>query len=190
GWLALYAGAASGADVILIPEIPYDLDAVCEVCLARSRHGKRFTLIAVAEGAVSANAKQGEAPTRKGEAPAEPKQFAPDAPDAPRLGGISETLCEQIGGKTHLDCRATILGHVQRGGPPGAYDRVLGMIFGRSAVDLAVQGQFGRVVVQKAGQLMHVPLAAVAGRSRNVPPDDPVLTACRAIGVSFGEPPG
>jgi 6-phosphofructokinase 1 len=178
GWLALYAGAASGADIILIPEIPYDLPAVCAVCATRSQEGKRFTLIAVAEGARPVGGKYTV------------NRVIHDSPDPTRLGGVSEVLCEQIAEHTHLDSRATILGHVQRGGTPCAYDRVLATIFGRHAVDLAVQGRFGRVVVQKAGQLTDVPLSAVADRSRHVPLDDPVLTACRSIGVSFGEPPG
>jgi 6-phosphofructokinase 1 len=175
GWLTLYAGIASGADVILIPEIPFSLDAVVERCLARSTKGKAYTLIAVAEGAAPIG---GQVVVDR---------VVRDSPDPIRLGGVSEVLCEQIAQRTHLECRATILGHVQRGGSPCPYDRVLGTHFGHRAVELLMAGQYNRLVVMQNGRLDSVPLAEVAGRQRTIPPDHPLLAAARAVGTSFGD---
>jgi 6-phosphofructokinase 1 len=175
GWLTLYAGAASGADVILIPEIPYDVDAVAAECVARSRKGKAYTLIAVSEGAAPIG---GEVVVDR---------VVHDSPDPVRLGGVSEVLCEQIAERAHLECRTTILGHVQRGGKPCPYDRVLGTLFGHYAVKLLMSGQYNRLAVMQNGRLSSVPLAEVAGRQRTVPIDHPLIAACRAIGVCFGE---
>jgi phosphofructokinase-like protein len=175
GWLTLYAGIASGADVILIPEIPYSLDVVVERCLARRKKRRAYTLIAVAEGAKPVG----------GEVVVE--RVVRDSPDPIRLGGVSQVLCEQIGERTHHECRATILGHVQRGGSPVPYDRVLGTQFGHQAVELLVAGEFNRVVVMQQGRLTSVPLAEVADKQRTVPLDDPLLTAARATGATFGD---
>jgi len=176
GWLTLYAGAASGADVILIPEIPFDIDRVTEQCLRRSRKDRAYTLIAVAEGAAPLG---GEVVVDR---------VVRDSPDPLRLGGVSEVLCEQIAARSHLECRATILGHVQRGGTPSAFDRVLGTQFGHRAVELFMAGEHNRLVVMQNGQLTSVPLAEVAGRQRTVPPDHPLITASRAVGTCFGDP--
>ena len=175
GWLTLHAGAASGADVILIPEIPYRLAEITECCLKRSRHGKAFTIVAVAEGA---RAVDGEYVVDR---------VVQDSPDPVRLGGVSEVLCEQIAGETRLECRATILGHVQRGGSPCAYDRVLATLFGYEAAKLAAAGDFNKLVVMQQGALTNVPLSEVADQQRTVPSDDGLIVACRATGVSFGD---
>lgn len=174
GWLTLHAGLASGADVILIPEIPYDLDAICECCLARSKRGKAFTLIAVAEGAKPIGGKQVI------------DKYVADSPDPIRLGGISEVLAHQIEEKTELECRATILGHVQRGGTPVPEDRVLGTLFGCKAIELAVSGTWNELVVMQGGELTSVPLSTVAGQQRLVPPDHPLVRAALATGATFG----
>lgn len=175
GWLTLHGGLASGADVILIPEIPYTLDVVCEYCLGRSRRGKAFTIIAVSEGAkpVGGNVVVG--------------RVVHDSPDPIRLGGVSEILCEQIASRTHLECRATILGHVQRGGTPVPVDRVLGTLYGHKAVELMLAGRFGEVVVMQKGQVTSVPLESVAGRQRLVPLDHSLIAAARAVGTCFGD---
>lgn len=175
GWLALHAGIAGGADIILIPEIPYSLDAVVARCLARSRTGKAFTLVAVAEGAKPIG---GEVVVDR---------VVHDSPDPIRLGGVSEVLCQQIADATHLESRATILGHVQRGGTPCAFDRVLGTQFGHRAVELLMAGQYNCVVVMHGGKLSSVPLAEVAGKQRTVPQDHPLILASRALGTSFGD---
>ena len=176
GWLALYAGGASGADVILIPEIPYDLDVVCNFCKARSGKGKSFTIVAVSEGAKPIGGK------------VVVDRVVHDSPDPIRLGGVSEVLADQIAEKTGLETRATILGHVQRGGSPVAYDRVLATKFGHKAVEQLGRGQFNQMVVQQRGEITAVPISKVADRQRLVPPDHPVSRALRAIGICMGDP--
>ena len=112
GWLTMHAGLAGGADVILIPETAYDMDKVCEACMRRSRHGKRFTIIAVSEGAKPIGGKQVI------------DKILADSPDPVRLGGIAHVLTEELEKRTQIETRATILGHVQRGGTPVASDRL------------------------------------------------------------------
>jgi 6-phosphofructokinase 1 len=174
GWLALYAGAASGADVILIPEIPYDLDVVCNYCRDRDGKGKSFTIIAVSEGAKPIG---GEVVVDR---------VVHDSPDPIRLGGVSEVLAEQIAVRTGLETRATILGHVQRGGSPVAYDRVLATRFGHKAMELIGSGEFNRMVVHERGRITSVPISEVADQQRLVPLDHPLIAAVRAIGVCMG----
>ncbi|MHC4797540.1 MAG: 6-phosphofructokinase, partial [Planctomycetota bacterium] len=139
GWLTLHSAIASGADVILIPEIPYQLDVICHYCLRRSRHGKAFTIVAVSEGARPKDGRQVV------------DRVVHDSPDPVRLGGVSEVLCEQIAQQTGLECRATILGHVQRGGTPVPEDRVLATMFGHKALKLLMAGQFNQMVVMQMG---------------------------------------
>jgi 6-phosphofructokinase 1 len=175
GWLTLHSGVASGADVILIPEIPYDLGVVCDYCLRRSQHGKAFTIIAVSEGASPRGGEQVVG------------RVVADSPDPIRLGGVSQVLSDQIAERTGLESRATILGHVQRGGTPIAADRVLGTLFGYRALELLVAGKFNELVVMQGGKLASVPLAEVAGRQRMVPLDHPLIAAARAVGTTFGD---
>lgn len=174
GWLTLYAAVAGGADVVLIPEIPFDLDEVCRVCLARGEKGRAYTLVAVSEGAKPIG---GEVVVDR---------MVREAHDPVRLGGVSEVLAEQIGQQTHLECRATVLGHVQRGGRPSARDRMLGTRFGHEAVGLVMRGAFGRMVTYAGGAVSSVGIEEVADRQRLVPTDHPLIRASRSIGVSFG----
>ncbi|HSW46116.1 MAG TPA: ATP-dependent 6-phosphofructokinase [Phycisphaerae bacterium] len=176
GWLSLHAGLASGADVILIPEIPFELDTICEVCQERNRRGKSFTIIVVAEGAKPKGGKQVI------------ERIIKSSPDPIRLGGIAQVLCRQIEDKTGLECRATILGHVQRGGTPVAADRVLGTIFGHKALELLLANPCSEMVVMQQSRLTSVPLEAVAGKQRQVPLDDPLVASARSVGTSFGDP--
>lgn len=175
GWLTLSAGLASGADIILIPEIPYDVDAVCKACSDRSRRGKRFTLIAIAEGA---KPKGGQQVVNK---------IVHDSPDPVRLGGISTLLAEQISERTHLETRATILGHVQRGGTPVAFDRVLATEFGFKAIELVAESRWNEMVVMQNGRTNSVPIESVAHQQRLVPLDHTMLAMARAVGTSLGE---
>ncbi|HQE30377.1 MAG TPA: 6-phosphofructokinase, partial [Phycisphaerae bacterium] len=175
GWLTLESGIASGADIILIPEIPYELDAVCEACLRRSRHGKKFTIVAVSEGARARGGGQVI------------QRIVPDSPDPVRLGGIAHVLVDQIAQRTGLEVRATVLGHVQRGGTPVACDRVLATRFGFHAMELLAAGRFNELVVMQNSQLTSVPIESVAGKQRLVPADHPLIAAARAVGTSFGE---
>lgn len=175
GWLTLHAGLASGADVVLVPEIPYDIEAVCEACVQRSKRGKRFTLIAISEGARPRGGRQTV------------NRVVHDSPDPIRLGGVAEVLADQISQRTHLETRATILGHVQRGGTPIAFDRVLATQFGHKAVQLVATREWNQVVVMQQGRTTMVPIREVANRQRTVELDDPLLGMARALGVCLGE---
>ncbi len=175
GWLALHAGVAAGADVILIPEIPFSLDAVAEKCLARSKHGKRFTIIAAGEGARPAGA--GRFVDHVDES----------SPDPIRLGGVGEHVAEEVRRTTGLESRSIVLGHIQRGGTPTPHDRLLATQFGHYAFELIRQRRFGQVVVRLGGETTSIAIAEAAGKVRTVPPDYPLIAAAKAIGTSFGE---
>jgi ATP-dependent phosphofructokinase / diphosphate-dependent phosphofructokinase len=174
GWIALYAGAAGGADVILIPEIPYQLEKVCQCVIRRSQQGKRFSIIVVSEGA---KPRGGEMVVFKRVA---------NSPDPIRLGGIANKLVDDINRQTKLDCRAVVLGHVQRGGTPTPHDRALATMLGHHALELLVSGVKNRLVVWKNGGLSSVPLASVAGKTRTVPRNHPLIRAAKAVGTCFG----
>jgi phosphofructokinase-like protein len=174
GWIALHAGVAGGADVILIPEIPYTPAKVCECVLGRSRRGKRFSIIVAAEGA---KAKGGQMVVSKTIA---------GSPDPIRLGGIGPKLADEIAECTGLECRAVILGHVQRGGTPTPCDRVLATNFGHTALELLMKGLKNHLVVLKDGRYSSIPLARVAGRIRTVPRNHGLVRAAIAVGTSFG----
>jgi len=176
GWIALHAGVASGSDVILIPELDYEVEEVARVCQDRERGGQRFTIIAVAEGA---KRKEGERVVQE-----RSEEFT----DSIRLGGISRVLADQL--REHLDSsiRTTILGHMQRGGTPTAYDRNLATAFGTRAATLAAEGATGVMVAVQDGTFTKVPLAEVADKHRTVPLDDPLLASGLDVGTSFGVP--
>ena len=174
GWIALEAGLAGAADVILLPEIDFDLDAVAAVCRARERR-QRYTIICIGEGAKPLG---GERVVQ---------QRIVDSPDPIRLGGVAHVLREQLQSRLDSEVRATVLGHVQRGGSPTPFDRVLATQFGNEAAQLIMQGQFNRMVTLHGGRLGHVALADVVHGTRTVPLDHPLLRAARQIGVSLGE---
>jgi ATP-dependent phosphofructokinase / diphosphate-dependent phosphofructokinase len=175
GWLALHAGLASGSDVILMPEIPYDLDGVCELLAYRSRTGKRFSIICVSEGA---RPKDGDVVVAR---------RVETSPDPIRLGGISVKLAADIETRTGLETRSTVLGHIQRGGTPTAFDRVLATQYGYHALELVMSGERGKLVVMRDGKIGHTDIESVAGKQRKVPTDHPLLTAARSIGTKFGD---
>ncbi len=174
GWIALHSGVASGADVILIPEMAYKIEKVCEFVEERSRRGKKFSIIVVAEGAKE---KGGEAVIRK---------RINHSPDPIRLGGIANKLAGQINELTGLECRAVTLGHIQRGGTPTPYDRALATGFGYMAVDLLMKGEKNRLVVHKDGQYGSIPLWKVAGKIKKVPKNHPLIMAALAVRTCFG----
>lgn len=176
GWIALYAGVAGGADVILIPEFEYDVEEVARVCRQRELDGQRFTLVCVAEGA---KPRGGSVAVR---------QVVAGSPDPVRLGGIANVLEQQLVRLLSSEVRTAILGHVQRGGTPTAFDRTLATSFGAYAAALVAAGQSGRMVALQQGRLTSVPLADVANRQRAVEPDAPMLAAALALGTSFGVP--
>jgi 6-phosphofructokinase 1 len=174
GWIALYAGVAGGADVVLIPEIPYDLDKVVAHIQARERWGARFSIIVVAEGAHPI----GGARSLVSEATADRVE---------RLGGIGELVAQELGRLTGRDSRYVVLGHLQRGGTPSAYDRVLATRFGSLAVELVQRGEFGVMTALRAPDVIAVPLEQVVGRIRLVPTDGDIVRTARRIGISFGD---
>jgi phosphofructokinase-like protein len=175
GWLTLHSAVASGSDVILIPEIEYDIDAVCAHCVTRSKRGKRFTIIAVSEGARPKGGQQVV------------DRVVADSPDPIRLGGVSQVLARQIEDQTDLVTRATILGHVQRGGTPVAADRVLAMQFGYHALELVAADDFGKLVVMQEGEIRDVPISEVANQQRCVPRDNTLLKVAESVGTCIGE---
>ncbi len=175
GWLTMHAGIAAGADVILIPEIPYDIESICKTCVDRSKRGKRFTLIAVSEGA---RPRGGEQIVNK---------VVHDSPDPIRLGGVSTVLAEEIAARTHRETRATILGHVQRGGTPVAFDRVLATQFGYKAIQMVAAHEWNRLVVMRKGKTDTVEIASVANKQRLIAPDDPLIAMARAVGTCLGD---
>ena len=176
GWLALHAGVAGGAVVILIPEIPFDWDAVCEVCRRRYRIGKRFSILCVAEGARPEGGRMVI------------ERHVEGSPDPVRLGGVGRLVAGTVEQQTGIESRSTDLGYVQRGGSPCAFDRVFATMLGHQAATLVAEGRWNRMASWQKGRLTDVPLAEVASGSRNIPPDDTLLTVARSVGTSFGEP--
>lgn len=174
GWIALEAGLAGAADVILLPEVPYDVARVAAVCREREAR-RRYTLICIAEGAAPIG----------GQLTVE--RILDGSPDPLRLGGVAHVLREQLQPLVKSEVRATVLGHVQRGGTPTAFDRVLATRFGHHAVNLIRAGQWNQMVALQAGELASVPLAAVADQNRRVALDHPLLTCAREIGICFGD---
>jgi phosphofructokinase-like protein len=175
GWLALTSGVAGGGDVILIPEIPYRLDVVCDYLKARSKRGKRFSIVVVAEGAKAAG---GEMVVAKRDE---------KSPDPVRLGGIGQFLGSQIEKGCGLSARVTVLGHLQRGGTPTAFDRVLCTRFGVKAMKLVAEGAYGRIASLRGDEITSVALADVAGKVRTVPLDHSLLAAARSVGTCLGD---
>lgn len=174
GWIALHAGVASGTDIILIPEIEYDIDEVAQVCIERQQGGQRFTIIAIAEGAKSQN---GERVVR---------EEVEKTTDTVRFGGIGRTLDDQLQQRLDSEVRTTILGHMQRGGTPTAYDRNLATAFGARAAALVAEDTFGKMVALQDGAFTEVPLSEVANRTRTVPLDSPLIASALDVGTSFG----
>ncbi len=175
GWLSLYAGIAGGADAVLLPEIPYDLDCICGALEQRSRQGKRFSILAVAEGAIS---REEASLSKKERRTLRTKKAEPS---------ISYRLAREIEEKTGKEIRVTIPGHFQRGGSPCPYDRVLSTRFGAAAAKLVENRQYGYMVALQNEKIVPVPLSKVAGRLKTVPPDCEIIQAAREIGICFGD---
>jgi len=200
GWLALGAGIAGGADVILIPEIPYDMDAVAEAIRQRHRKGASFSIVAVSEGAV---------PTERATALREAEATLVEAKQARKagrgkdkaikdararvdqirghLGSATLALSEQLEARTNLESRVTILGHVQRGGTPSAADRLLATRLGAACARAIDEGEFGVMIAARGEQAQAVPLEDVVGKRKTVPLDHAWIRTARAIGVSLGD---
>ncbi len=175
GWIALHSGIAGGADVILIPEIPFTVESVCRAVRARYRSGRNFCVIVAAEGAVERDGTRlTQAPAGMGGQPA-------------RLGGVAEDLALRIEELTGRPCRSLVLGHLQRGGSPTPFDRLLATRFGAAAVRFIQEGRFGRMVALDGQDIVAVPLSRVRGRLKRVPPGGDTVQAARALGISFGD---
>lgn len=175
GWLALGTGIASGGDVILLPEMPYDETKVGEAIWARRKRGKKSSIIIIAEGAHP-----------KGGKPVMDHRPAPRSKERLRLGGISRELAHHLEAKSGIETRSVILGHIVRGGTPTAFDRKLATLFGVHAMELILKGHFGRMVALRDLKMSSVPLQRAAGKTRRVPLDYEWVRAAKAIGVQFG----
>jgi len=192
GWLALGAGIAGGADVILIPEIPYDVKNVAEAIRQRSRGGKRFSIVAVSEGALSkqdAASMQAAMIKKKGAKTKSKKKVAAAELDDLQAQHVGNTLrlSKQLEELTGLESRVTILGHLQRGGTPSAADRLLATRLGAACAALIDQGIYGVMVAARGDRSEAVPLEKVAGKRKTVPHDHPWIESARRVGTSLGD---
>ncbi len=191
GWLALGAGIAGGADVILIPEIPYQVEAIADAIRRRSEHGTNFSIVAVAEGAVSgldAEAFKAAQRRKKQAKTAVEEERARRALDklSARHSGNTWRLSKQLEALTHLEARVTILGYVQRGGTPSATDRLLATQLGTKCVELLEQQCFGMMVAIQGGVTVPVPIAEVAGQLKLIPSDHAWVQSARRVGTCLG----
>lgn len=175
GWVALHAGIAGGADIILLPEIPYDLDKVLDAINKRTKAGKHFTIIAVAEGAIS-----------KADAKLSKKEYKEKSKEK-KYPSIAYELAAEIQEKTEQEVRITIPGHMQRGGSPCPYDRVMSTRFGAAAARLILDEEYGYMVGIQNGDIVKVPLSEVAGKLKMVNPEAQIIKEARLTGISFGD---
>jgi 6-phosphofructokinase 1 len=174
GWIALYAGVAGGADVVLIPEIPFAMERIVDLILTRERFGARFSIVVVAEGAKPVGGKVSLVREASGEY-------------VERLGGIGALVAADIEKRTGKETRSVVLGHLQRGGAPTSFDRTLATRFGARAVELILNEEYGQMVAFHPPNIVSVPLERVVGRTRSVPLDFDVLRTARAMGISLGD---
>jgi 6-phosphofructokinase 1 len=172
GWIALHGGLAGGADIILIPEIPFDHGRVAAEVLRRESVGAKCTVIVVAEGARTKDGRGARHQTASGEN---------------RLGGIGEIVGREVGERTGKEVRTCVLGHLQRGGAPTMLDRILGTSFGVKAVQLAAEGKFGSMVSYRNHEVADVPIADAVHRARRISPESQIVAIARAVEISFGD---
>jgi 6-phosphofructokinase 1 len=172
GWIALEAGIAGGADVILIPEIPFTVDKICRKIEERRRLGDHFSIVIVAEGAAPVGGKRSVLTT------------TPEGHE--RLGGIGNKVGDIIGQQTQMDVRVTVLGHLQRGGSPTPFDRLLATRFGVAAVNLIAEGKFGQMVGLRTPHIVAIPLEEATKGRKMVDPDGELVRSIEAMGISFG----
>jgi ATP-dependent phosphofructokinase / diphosphate-dependent phosphofructokinase len=170
GWIALYSGIAGGADIILIPEIPYQPEKIVEMVQGREREGAKFDIIVVAEGAKRVGGQEAylDKATR-------------------RLGGIAYQVAADIAEHIDLEIRVTVLGHIQRGGSPIAFDRILASRFGKAAADLVATKRFGEMVAVRGDEIVSVPIRDAVSRPKYVDPEGNLVATARSLGISFGD---
>lgn len=170
GWIALHSGLAGGADIILIPEIPYRPEAIVETIRSRQKGGSKFDIIVVAEGAKREGGEESYLDTGRR-----------------RLGGIAYQVASDIARHIDLEIRVTVLGHVQRGGSPIPYDRILATRFGAEAAHLAAKGDFGKMVALRGDEIVAVPIRDAVSNPKYVDPDGQLVRTARSLGISFGD---
>lgn len=176
GWLTLFAGIAGGADIILLPEIPYDLDVVVDAIRERTRKGKHFSILAVAEGAIS-----------KEDAALSKKELKEKKKNQIVYPSVAYEIGTQITEKTGQEVRVTVPGHMQRGGEPCPYDRVLATRLGAAAAKLIKEKKYGFMVAMENGEITEVPLEEVAGKLKTVDPNCAMIREAKLVGISFGD---
>ncbi len=164
GWIAIEAGIAGGAHIILIPEIPFSIEKICEHVASREKYGRRFTIVVVAEGI----------------------QLPPELRSLSRGGSVGNLVGDAISLCAHKEVRVSVLGHIQRGGSPSPYDRVLGTRFGAKATDMIAKGDFGKMVCLRGENIASVDIADAVGHLKRVDPDGELVATARAMGISFG----
>ncbi len=174
GWIALHSAVSASADIVLIPEIPFDIDRVCEAIRQREASGRRYSIVVVAEGA---RAKGGESMLVERRA----------AGTVDRLGGVGSRVAAAIAERTGKETRSLVLGHLQRGGSPTTFDRLIALRFGTAAVRAIAAGDFGTMVAYTPPIISTVPLADVIGRTKTVPLDSDTIQTARDLGISFGD---
>ena len=175
GWLTLYSGIAGGADIILVPEIPYDIDKIVEKINERHNRGSRFTILAVAEGAIS-----------KEDAKLSKKEYKKKLENY-KYPSVSYEIAEQIQEKSGMEVRVTVPGHTQRGGSPCAYDRVFASRLGSEAGRMILDGEYGFMVGYKHREIVKVPLEEVAGKLKMLDPNASIVREAKMMGISFGD---
>jgi len=173
GFIALNSGVAGTADVILIPEIPYDIEKVCEKIRERDRRGRNFSIVVIAEGAFP----KGSAPAVRSAKVGQPV----------RLGNVAESLAQEIEARTGKECRSLVLGHLQRGGQPTSYDRLLAVRFGGAAVRAVAEEKWGYMLALQSPNIVYVPIAEVLRHSKSVDPNHDLVLTALATGISFGD---
>jgi 6-phosphofructokinase 1 len=174
GFIALHSGLSGAAHVILIPEIPYDIEKVCNAIMAREQRGRHFDIVVVAEGA---HPKGGSESTLGDTGPGKER----------RLGGIGQRVAMQIQELTGKECRSIVLGHLQRGGMPTGYDRLLATRFGGAAVEAVEHGKWGEMVALQSPHIVTIPIAEALKQPRRVDPNHDVIRTARRTGISFGD---
>ena len=174
GWLTLHAGIAGGADIILIPEIPYDINVVVDALDKRAKEGKNFSILAVAEGAISKE----DAALSKKELKAKRKKNP--------FPSISYQIGQEIQEKTGQEVRITVPGHTQRGGEPCPYDRVISSRLGSAAARMIIEEKYGYMAALRNGEVVPVPLEEVAGKLKMVDPESDIIQEVKGLGISFG----
>jgi len=174
GWIALESGIAGGADVILIPEIPFSWNAICEKIESRNRSGRKFSIIVAAEGAFPAGGDRVV------------QESAEQTHGLARLGGIGYVIGNEISKCLQMETRVTVLGHIQRGGTPSTFDRILATRLGVEAVHLVARGEIGNMVALRSASIISVPLAEAVGRQKLVDPEGQMIKAAEVIGICVG----